>query len=59
MRSSPRRELLARLNKITGGSIPDDRIDKFPSISLSVFADPDLLQAFFAAMEWVLAESKR
>jgi hypothetical protein len=53
-----RRELQRRLNQIAGVSITDDRIDKYPSIALSVLADPHRLQEFFRVMEWALAEMR-
>jgi hypothetical protein len=51
-----RRELQRRLNEITGVSIADERIDKFPSIALSALSNPDLLRRFLGVMEWALAE---
>ena len=55
---SKRRELLNRLNKISGVSIPADAISRLPSIPLSVFKDETSLKQFFETLEWVIKEIK-
>lgn len=54
-----RLELLERVNAIPGISIPADRIDRLPSISLSVLEDEESLKQFLGVYDWVIAQIKR
>ena len=49
-------ELASRLNAIKGISIPEDAIDRYPTISLSVLADQKQQQKFLDVMEWLHTE---
>jgi len=51
-----RKELLARLNSIPGIAIPEDGIDRYPSIQLSTLGDEKALERFIAAFQWVIDE---
>jgi hypothetical protein len=51
-----RRELLLRLNQISGISIPDDRIDKYPGIALSALTDPDRLHGLLDVVKWAISD---
>jgi hypothetical protein len=51
-----RRELLQRLNAIDGVSLPDDAIDRRPSIPLSDLAGDAALDHFFEVYKWVIEE---
>ncbi|QDU36857.1 hypothetical protein Mal4_11570 [Maioricimonas rarisocia] len=53
-----RRELADRLQQIPGIDIPDDRLTKRPTFDLAVLQEPDALQTFFNAFDWMLAESR-
>ncbi|MCH8148252.1 MAG: hypothetical protein IH987_09715 [Planctomycetes bacterium] len=52
-------ELLRRFNEIHGVSLPDDAIDGRPKIRLAQFTDDDVLEQFFAAMQWFVDEVRR
>jgi hypothetical protein len=54
-----RLEILHRLNKIEGVSIPDDAIDRKPSIKLSLLAKPESLEKFLSVFSWMIDEIKR
>jgi hypothetical protein len=56
-RADMRRELQRRLNAIEGVSIPDDRIDKFPSFDLEILEDSDARRLFIEVMDWVIGEA--
>jgi hypothetical protein len=56
-REDMRRELQRRLNTIPGVSIPDDRIDRYPSFELGRLADADARRMFTDAMDWALREA--
>jgi hypothetical protein len=56
-REDKRRELQRRLNTIAGVSIPDDRLDRYPSFDLWRLADADARRAFLDAIEWALSEA--
>lgn len=47
-----RRELLARLNRIPGVSLPESRLAARPSIRLEMLLDGGSRQIFFEAMDW-------
>jgi hypothetical protein len=47
-----RQELLRLLNEIPGVNLPNDSIEKFPSIPLSTFTQEGSLEKFLAAIEW-------
>ena len=47
-----RLKLLRLLNEISGVSLPDDSIEKFPSIPLSTLTREESLEKFLAAIEW-------
>jgi hypothetical protein len=53
---SERKELLDRLNQISGVSIPADAISRHPSIPISVFTNEKSLKQFFETLEWVIKE---
>jgi hypothetical protein len=46
-------ELLRRLNKIPGVKLPEDSVERFPSIPLSVLAQGDNVDRFLSAIDWV------
>lgn len=48
-----RMELLNRLNLIPGVSLPDDSVERFPSIPLPALAEGDNLTQFLKAIEWI------
>jgi hypothetical protein len=54
-----RLELLRQLNDIPGVVLPQDSIDRFPSIPLSTFATKDSLERFLKAIEWVNDEVRK
>jgi hypothetical protein len=56
-REDMRRELRRRLNSIPGVSIPDDRIDRYPSFELARLADVDARRTFTEAMDWAIHEA--
>jgi hypothetical protein len=49
-----RRELCAKLNAIPGIDIPDDGIDRRPSIPLTALEQPGALQDFLGVFDWYL-----
>jgi len=51
---SLRPELLQRLNRLRGVSIPETKLDKRPSIALSLLSDETALGQFLETMEWAL-----
>jgi hypothetical protein len=55
---SKRRDLQRRLNGIDGVQIPDAKLDKWPSIKISVLAEPEVQAEFFRVMEWTFDEAK-
>ena len=48
-----RTELLRRLNEIPGVKLPDDSVERFPSIPLSVLAEGNNVDQFLNAIDWV------
>jgi hypothetical protein len=53
---SKRKELQDKLNQIPGINIPDDGINRRPSIPLSVFEDEDNLDEFLETLDWMREE---
>ncbi|HZY66876.1 MAG TPA: hypothetical protein VFE21_13485 [Rubrobacteraceae bacterium] len=53
-----RRELLQRLNKISGVDISADRINGQPSFPLSVLKDEAALKQFLEVLDWFVQEVK-
>jgi hypothetical protein len=53
-----RRDLLRRLNGITGVQIPDARLDKWPSFKISALAEPEALAEFIRIMDWIFDEAE-
>lgn len=49
-----RKELRLRLNAIPGVEIPSDRIEKRPSIQLSVLTEGSATEDFLRVMDWVI-----
>ena len=51
-----RKDLLARLNRISGIDLPEDSISRRPTISLSDLAHGDTLDELCSVFEWVINE---
>ncbi|MBC7076469.1 MAG: hypothetical protein H5T98_10510 [Syntrophomonadaceae bacterium] len=51
-----RRELQRRLTSIPGVSIPDESLNKYPSIQLSLLLNEDSFSTFVNAFDWYLEE---
>lgn len=51
-----RQELRERLERIPGVSIPEGRLDKYPTFPTSALADHQSLSLFIEAMDWVFAQ---
>jgi hypothetical protein len=51
-----RKELLVRLNQITGVSLPEDALNKQPGIPLAIFNDLDALCGVINTFDWVIDE---
>jgi len=51
-----RKEFLERLNAIDGINLPEDAIQRRPSLKISLFVQPDRLQQFLHVLEWALTE---
>jgi hypothetical protein len=51
-----RRELLHRLNRISGVALSEDAINRYPSISLSTLSGSKEMAEFVDAANWVIAE---
>jgi hypothetical protein len=49
-------ELLRRLNEIPGVALPDESVNLYPSIPLSVFEDEGALKQLLAALDWIVGE---
>ena len=54
-----RLELLRLLNDIPGVNLPNDSIEKFPSIPLSTLNQEGSLEKLFAAIEWTNDEVRK
>jgi hypothetical protein len=54
-----RQQLQARLNEISGITIADDQIDKYPSFPIAALVDGKAFDEFTAAMDWVIDEASR
>ena len=66
MRSRPpfsdehkRLEFLRRLNEIPDVTLPDEAIDKYPSMPLTPLNDEAALKRFLATLDWVVQEIRR
>ena len=53
-----RLEILHRLNQIPGISIPNNAIDKYPSIALTKLRSESSLRQFLKVLDWVISEIK-
>lgn len=53
-----RSEFLHRLNEIPGITIPEEAIDKYPSISLSTLSREIALDQFLDVLDWFVQEVK-
>lgn len=51
-----RKELLRQLNAIPGVAIPEDAINRYPSIPLAVLRSDRLIEQFMEAFQWVVDE---
>ena len=51
-----RRDLLSRLNAITGIAFPENAITRRPSIPLSLLEDKATLEQFLEVLDWVIQE---
>ena len=56
---SKRKELLDRLNRIPGFSIPDDAITRRPNVYLAALKNEDALDQFLEALNWVVQEIRK
>jgi hypothetical protein len=56
-REAKRRELQRCLSTISGVSIPDERLDRYPSFDLAQLADADGRRAFLEAIDWAPSEA--
>jgi len=54
-----RKDLLGRLNRIKGISLPDDAIERSPSIPISRLTEKDAIQQFISVLDWIVAEIKK
>ena len=54
-----RLDLLRRINEATGAGLPDDSIERRPSLSLASLTDPGVLGRFLAVFDWYLAEVRK
>lgn len=54
-----RKELWRRLNASTSFTLPEDKIDKRPSINWRDLAKPGSLSVLLTSMEWVISELDR
>ena len=53
---SKRKELLKRLNAISGISLPESKIDKRPSFSIDALKQNDNLDEFLKICDWMIGE---
>lgn len=56
---SKRKELLERLNRIPGFSIPDDAIERRPNVYLAVLKNKDALNQFLETLDWTVQEIRK
>jgi hypothetical protein len=54
-----RLEFVRRLNDVPGVQIPEDAINRRPSLPLGLFVRPEALATLLAAFEWFLSEARR
>jgi hypothetical protein len=53
-----RRDLQARLNELPGVQIPDDALDKRPSIALATLTDEAAVESLLACMDWAIEQAQ-
>ncbi len=53
---SLRRQFLEKLNAISGVSLPDDAIGRYPNIRLALLEDANAMAEFLAALEWYVTQ---
>ena len=53
-----RRELLRRLTAVPGISLPEDSIDRRPSLALSDLRNREMLDGFLSVMDWAVDQTK-
>jgi hypothetical protein len=53
-----RAELLRRIKEAIGINLPDDAINKYPTIDLHKLIDPEVFQKFIGALDWALQKIK-
>ena len=51
-------EFVQRLNDVPGVLIPEDAINRRPSVPLAVFSSPEAFAALLSALEWFLSEAR-
>ena len=51
-----REELRRRLNEVQGVQLPDEALDKYPTIKLSVLTNKDAMDEFLRVFAWVVEE---
>jgi len=49
-------ELLRRLNEIPGVALPDESVNRYPSIPMSVFQDEGALKQLLGVLDWIVEE---
>ena len=54
-----RLELRNKLNAIPGVDIAENKLEKRPTIPLSIFAEPESLKKFIEVFDWFVAEVKK
>lgn len=47
------------INDATGANLPDESIQRRPSIDLADLANPEVLRRFLAVFEWYLDEVRK
>lgn len=54
-----RREWLNRLNAIEGIRLPEEAVDRYPSIQMTALADAKRLSAFLKVMDWFAEQTRQ
>jgi hypothetical protein len=57
-REEQRRELKRRLEEIPGIEIPEERLEKYPSLELASLVDDQSYRSFVAVIEWIFDEAR-